>query len=244
MVQAVEHFLPEENPIYVDPFCGVAEAAFQLELKNCILNDSNPHFINFYKHVKNGTFLKGRDKLSIRTGVTRPEWSANRAKFNRLLEQGKGDTADAAQLTFYLSHTCGAFTFGSEDANNPDAKRVFVGAQDLGTEVRVPEVDWQAAEALMQNWQLLNLADFNQFFDDDNVSETTDLVVSAPVVHRQQWDGTTIWKEADHEALRDRLTNHQGRVLLMHPRRRSVENIYSPWNDARINTRVFQVLPR
>ena len=242
MVQAVETFLPEKDALYADPFCGTAEVPFTLSRQNCILSDTNPHFINFYKHVKNGTFLKGRNELSIETGTKRRDWNENRSKFNKLLEKGEIDTADAAQLTFYLCHISTTFIFDTIDPNDPSTQVVFMGDHDpLNT---LPDVDWQAARELMQNWTLLNLADYNQFFENEDIQEDTSLVVSAPIAHRRQWDGKTEWTETDHEALRDRLGRHQGAVLLFHPKRSSIQRIYSVWRNSRTNTRVFEALPR
>lgn len=245
MFQSVREFLPEQDALYADPFCGIAEVPFELELKNCILSDNNPHYINLYRHVQNGTFLKGRDRLSIETGTKRSKWADNRVRFNKLLAKGEIDTAEAAQLTFYLSHISTSFRFGDVDNRNPRSKIVFTGEHDPVAEL--PEVDWQGAQALMADWKLLNLADYTHFFQQGDIKETTPLVVSAPIFRRLQWDGTE-WTDTEHRALFERLNRHSGDVLVFHPKRSTIQRIYSPWFNGNpvlpTQQRVFKVLPR
>ncbi len=64
-----------------------------------LLNDLNPHVINFYRWLKRGLALTL--KMENRSDL----YYAHRNKFNRLLDSGKRATSEAAQLFYYLNRT-------------------------------------------------------------------------------------------------------------------------------------------
>lgn len=45
---------------YVEPFCGGLAVVLGLQPKQALLNDVNPHLINFYRHVQNGLSMRVR----------------------------------------------------------------------------------------------------------------------------------------------------------------------------------------
>ena len=64
---------------YVEPFCGGLAVALGLQPKRALLNDVNPHLINFYRH---------------------------RERFNQLIQNGGAKSSEAAELFYYLNRTC------------------------------------------------------------------------------------------------------------------------------------------
>jgi DNA adenine methylase len=84
----------------VEPFCGGLAVALGLLPETALLNDINPHLINFYRRLKSGLVVEGM-KFENREG----DYYANRVRFNKLLLAGKGDTKDAAALFYYLNRT-------------------------------------------------------------------------------------------------------------------------------------------
>ena len=85
---------------YVEPFCGGLAVALGLQPKYALLNDINSHLINFYRHTQNG--------LRMRVQMRNDEalYYRHRERFNRLIRNGKANTAEAAQLFYYLNRTC------------------------------------------------------------------------------------------------------------------------------------------
>jgi len=85
---------------YVEPFCGGLAAVLGLEPGKAILNDANPHLINFYKHLQKG--------LTVEIEMQNDEklFYSHRQRFNELILAGKGKTSEAAQLFYYLNRTC------------------------------------------------------------------------------------------------------------------------------------------
>ena len=68
-------------------------------LRRALLNDANPHLINFYGWLKRG--LPIDVPIAERRGV----YYRHRDRFNALLAAGKADSAEAAALFYYLNRT-------------------------------------------------------------------------------------------------------------------------------------------
>ena len=85
---------------YVEPFCGGLAVALGLQPKQALLNDVNPHLINFYRQVQNDL------RMRVQTRNDEDLFYRHRDRFNRLIRNGKANTAEAAQLFYYLNRTC------------------------------------------------------------------------------------------------------------------------------------------
>ncbi len=83
----------------VEPFCGGLAVALGLAPARALLNDVNPHPVNFYRHLQRG--LAVRIALRNERGL----YYAHRDEFNRLVTGRGRDTAKAAQLFYYLNRT-------------------------------------------------------------------------------------------------------------------------------------------
>ncbi|WP_271254599.1 DNA adenine methylase [Pseudanabaena sp. Chao 1811] len=83
----------------VEPFCGGLAIALGLQPHQALLNDINPHVVNFYKCLQRGL------KLDIEVQNEREFYYTQRVEFNRLIQLGKSNTPKAAQLFYYLNRT-------------------------------------------------------------------------------------------------------------------------------------------
>jgi DNA adenine methylase len=83
----------------VEPFCGGLAVALGLQPARALLNDVNPHLINFYRQLKRG-LVPSEPMVNKKT----PYYEA-RDEFNDLLASGRGDTKRAAELFYYLNRT-------------------------------------------------------------------------------------------------------------------------------------------
>jgi DNA adenine methylase len=83
----------------VEPFCGGLAVSHGLMPCKALLNDINPHVVNFYRWLKGG--------LTISLAMTNDErlYYEHRERFNQLLAQGEGESAEAAALFYYLNRT-------------------------------------------------------------------------------------------------------------------------------------------
>jgi len=99
--------LPHLRPLWaryqdrrlVEPFCGGLAVALSLRPSRALLNDINPHLVNFYRWVQRGLIT------TLEMVNDRAIYYQHRAAFNALLADGRGDTADAAALFYYLNRT-------------------------------------------------------------------------------------------------------------------------------------------
>lgn len=80
--------------------CGGLAVTLGLLPKKALLNDINPHLINFYKQVQKGL------KITIQVENNRELYYKHRDAFNQLIKKGEWNTSEAAQLFYYLNHTC------------------------------------------------------------------------------------------------------------------------------------------
>ncbi|WP_286392058.1 DNA adenine methylase [Pseudanabaena mucicola] len=83
----------------VEPFCGGLAIALGLQPNQALLNDINPHVVNFYKCLQHGL------KLDIEVQNDREFYYTQRVEFNRLIHAGRSNTPQAAQIFYYLNRT-------------------------------------------------------------------------------------------------------------------------------------------
>lgn len=97
--EVLRYWQPESHRRLVEPFCGGLAVTLGLMPSRALLNDINPHLINFYKQLKSGLVsnLLQENKAPVFYGYRR--------EFNRLLAEGKSDTPEAAMLFYYLNRT-------------------------------------------------------------------------------------------------------------------------------------------
>ena len=84
----------------VEPFCGGLAVALGLQPERALLNDANPHLINFYKQVQRGL------QITVETRDDEATFYRHRDRFNQLVKAGEELCAEAAQLFYYLNRTC------------------------------------------------------------------------------------------------------------------------------------------
>ena len=85
---------------YVEPFCGGLAVVLGLQPERALLNDINPHLINFYRHLQTGMQpgidMRNDEQLFYR----------HRERFNVLVQNGGAKSREAAALFYYLNRTC------------------------------------------------------------------------------------------------------------------------------------------
>jgi DNA adenine methylase len=83
----------------VEPFCGGLAVTLGLQPERALLNDANPHVINFYSWLARGLVIEG--PLENDEGA----FYRQRERFNVLLKAGRAETSEAAALFYYLNRT-------------------------------------------------------------------------------------------------------------------------------------------
>ncbi len=99
----VKHLEPywskHRDRLFVEPFVGGMGVTLGLRPKSALLNDTNPHLINFYQWVRRGL------QISIPMVYEREFYLGYRKRFNQLIHEKRANTAEAAALFYYLNRT-------------------------------------------------------------------------------------------------------------------------------------------
>ncbi len=181
---------------YVEPFCGGLAIALGLQPQRALLNDVNPHLINFYRHLQSG--------LTLRIEMRNNEqlFYRHRDRFNELVRDGGVAGDEAAQLFYYLNRTCfnGLCRFNkSGEFNVP-----------FGTYTTINyDVDFSVYPAALRQWSFTNV-------DVEKVSlKKGDFVYADPpydVEFTTYSTGGFSWD--DQERTAELLAKHDGPVVI------------------------------
>jgi DNA adenine methylase len=99
-IQHIEQYWkPEAHRRLVEPFAGGLAVALGLSPRKALLNDINPHLVNFYTWLKKGLVV------TERFDHNEAAYYRARKRFNELLRREEHDTAEAAGLFYYLNRT-------------------------------------------------------------------------------------------------------------------------------------------
>ena len=84
----------------VEPFCGGLAVALGLDPRRALLNDANPHLVNFYRQLQRGLLI------GIPMNNDSELYYRHRAEFNRLAATARGrGSRKAAELFYFLNRT-------------------------------------------------------------------------------------------------------------------------------------------
>jgi DNA adenine methylase len=90
---------PHQFRRLVEPFCGGLAVTLGLVPERALLNDINPHLINFFKCLQSGL------NITIPVANDKDLFYAHRDRFNELIHNGGAESTEAAQLFYYLNRT-------------------------------------------------------------------------------------------------------------------------------------------
>lgn len=192
----------------VEPFCGGLAVALGLQPARALLNDANPHLVNFYRWLQHGLVIdvpmRNDERLFYR----------HRTRFNALLATGQGETAEAAGLFYYLNRTGfnGLCRFNqSGEFNVPFGRYAQITyTRDFGAYVETLG-DWAFTVSDVEAVAL----------------EADDFVYADPpydVEFTAYSRGGFSW--ADQERTAARLANHAGPVVLVNQATPRIEALY------------------
>ncbi len=173
-----------------------------------LLNDANPHLINFYRWLQRG--------LTIDLPMVNQEktFYQSRVRFNALLADGQGDTAEAAALFYYLNRTGynGLCRFNSRGGFNVP----------FGRYARIGYVsDFSVYRDVLAEWTF-TIGDIEAV-----PLERGDFVYADPpydVEFTQYAKGGFSWDDQERTAAR--LAKHRGPVVLVNQATERVKRLY------------------
>ena len=192
----------------VEPFCGGLAVALGLRPQRAMLNDVNPHLINFYSWLKRGL------RITIEMKYSEPLFYQHRSRFNDLLRNSKHETREAASLFYYLNRTAynGLCRFNqSGEFNVPFGKYTAVNYRQSFTDYRSAFLDWQFTTSRFDRVKL----------------RSNDFVYADPpydVEFTQYSKGGFSWDEQVLTA--ELLAKHDGPVILSNQATRRIVELY------------------
>ena len=199
---------PHQHRRMVEPFCGGLAVTLGLRPPRALLNDANPHLINFYRWLQRGLTteiaMENRKRLFYQ----------QRKRFNTLLRLGEAESAEAAALFYYLNRTGfnGLCRFNSDGGFN-----VPFGRYD-----RIGYVsDFSAYAGVFAAWSFINVdVEAVPLQPDDFVY--ADPPYDVEFTHYSR-DGFA-WKDQERTAAH--LARHPGPVVLVNQATDRVERLY------------------
>jgi len=199
---------PHVHRRLVEPFCGGLAVALGLLPSRALLNDVNPHLINFYCWLQRGL----RVDIPMENNVDL--FYGHRDRFNALVASGKVGTRESAELFYYLNRTGfnGLCRFNRQGEFNVPFGRYarIVYARDF--------FDYRE---LLTGWTFTN----HQI--EAVPLESDDFVYADPpydVQFTQYAKGGFSWEDQQRTA--EWLTKHRGPVVLVNQATRRVERLY------------------
>src|SRR5207249_6266574 len=90
---------PHAHRRLVEPFVGGLAVALGLRPARALLNDRNPHLVNFYRWLQRGLLVE------VAMANEAAAYYRLRARFNTLITDGGATSAEAAGLFYYLNRT-------------------------------------------------------------------------------------------------------------------------------------------
>ena len=191
-----EYWTREKHRRLVEPFCGGLAVTLGFLPRRALLNDINPHLINFYTWLKKGLAITEPMRNQ------RAWYYAQREKFNALLASDKAETAEAAALFYYLNRTGynGLCRFNSSGLFNvPFGRYKTINYRD----------DFREFVPVFRDWQFTH-GDFDRLSLQDD-----DFIYADPpydVPFTQYAKGGFGWEDQQRAA--EWLARHKGPVIL------------------------------
>jgi DNA adenine methylase len=192
----------------VEPFCGGLAVALGLAPARALLNDRNPHLINFYRWLKRGLVVR------LPMENSRDGFESHRRRFNGLIEAKRTRTREAASLFYYLNRT------GYNGLCRFNRKGTF--NVPFGRYARIAyKTDFSAYRSVLAAWAFTNV-------DVARVTiEADDFVYADPpydVEFRQYGPLGFTWEDQVRTA--ELLADHPGPVVLVNQATERIERLY------------------
>lgn len=196
----------------IEPFVGGMAVALGLKPKQAILNDVNPHLINFYQHVKKG--------LTIRMDMRNQSeyFYQKRQELNQLIQKNEYLNAKSASLFYYLMRTGfnGLCRFNSRgEYNVPFGQHNTIQYQSR----------FKPYEPVVKGWQFMSV-DFSSVPREEQAFLYADPPYDVPFTKYSQQD----FNWADQERLALWLAEHQGPVITSNQATPRVIKLYKSLN--------------
>lgn len=237
LIPWIKDIMPEVSGRWIEPFLGTGCVAFNAGFKKAVLNDTNPHIINFYKAIQKGKITPAKvksyleeegDLLSISADEGYEHFREVRDRFN----------SEFSSLDFlFLSRTGfnGMMRFNKKGHwNIPFCKKPDRFAQAYVTKItnQVAAV----SKIIQPEWEFHN----KQFSEIIPLATKNDIIYCDPPYFGRYVDYYNGWTENDEETLFNLLSETKAKFILStwhHNDYRENDMIKKFWNKFNIVTK-------
>lgn len=222
---------------WIEPFLGTGVVAFNSGFKEAVLNDVNPHIINFYKGIQDGTITPSKvkqfleeegEKLSTADENGYVYFRTVRDRFNK-------DFAPLDLLFLSRAGFNGMMRFsGKGNWNIPFCKKPNRFAQSYTTKI-VNQVE-KVKDVINEKWTFTS----KNFTDIIPLATKNDLIYCDPPYYGRYVDYYNGWTKQDEELLFRLLTETKAKFILStwhHNDWRENEMIEKYWNKFNLITK-------
>jgi DNA adenine methylase len=231
---------PKVNGCWIEPFLGTGVVAFNASYKKAILNDTNPHIINFYKGVQTGKITPPLMKEYLQIEGKLLSEGENNGYEHYLKVRTRFNGGEFSPYDFiFLSRAGfnGMMRFGSKgNWNIPFCKKPnrfsksyitkIINQFENVSQIIQPEPDWVFYNKSFS--EIIPLATEN------------DIIYCDPPYYGRHVDYYNSWTEKDEELLFQLLSETKAKFILStwhHNEWRKNEMINKYWNKFNIQTR-------
>lgn len=238
LVPWIMEVAPKVTGKWIEPFLGTGVVAFNSGYKNAILNDTNPHLINFYQGIQHQTIssslvkeyleLEGRSLLIA---------EKNGYEHFTLIKNRFNTSFDPLDFLF-LSRAGfnGMMRFNKKGFwNIPFCKKPNRFAQAYITKICNQVKNVSKVIQPEPNWQFFN----KQFSEIIPLATQDDIIYCDPPYYGRYVDYFNGWNEKDEELLFNQLSNTNSKFILStwhHNQYRANEMITKYWDKFNIIT--------
>jgi DNA adenine methylase len=240
LVPWIMDIAPKVSGRWVEPFVGTGVVAFNSRYKKAILNDTNPHIINFYKSVQNKTISAPAMKQYLEQEGKLLREADNNGYEHYLTVRSRFNNGEYSPFDFiFLSRAGfnGMMRFGSKgNWNIPFCKKPDRFAQAYITKIVNQLI---AVSQILQpepDWQLYN----KSFTEIIPLAEENDIIYCDPPYFGRHVDYYNGWTEEDEDNLFQLLSNTKAKFILStwhHNDWRENEMIKKYWSKFNIITK-------
>jgi len=237
LVPWINAIVPKSNGKWIEPFLGTGVVAFNSGFEKAILNDSNPHIIEFYNKIRNGeiTHLSVREYLE-KEGEKLRNAGDNGYDYYRQVRDRFNTTHNPLDFLFLSrSGFNGMMRFNKKgEWNIPFCKKPERFSKSYITKI-VNQVA-KVKQVINSDWQFHN----KQFSEIIPLADKDDIIYCDPPYFGRYVDYYNGWTEENEELLHTQLKETKAKFILStwhHNDYRPNEMIKQYWNDFNIITK-------
>lgn len=240
LVPWIMELAPKVSGKWIEPFLGTGVVAFNSGYKNAILNDTNPHIINFYKDVQQKKITPALMKHYLEVEGELLSKADNSGYEHYLKVRKRFNNGEFSPYDFiFLSRAGfnGMMRFGSKgNWNIPFCKK-----PDRFAQAYITKITNQVANAAQIIQPEPNWIFYNKSFEDIiPLAKKDDIIYCDPPYYGRHVDYYNGWKEKDEESLFYLLKDTKAKFILStwhHNDWRENEMIAKYWRNFNIVTK-------